>query len=248
MTIASKLKRASPTILGIFASAGVFGTAFLSVKATPKAMQLLEKAKTDKGEELTKWEIVRTAAPSYLPAAALALSTVLCIFGANVLNRKQQAALISAYTMADRALREFKKKATELYGENAEQEIETAIAKEKFEEGEYETPSKDKRLFFEEHIGRYIERTMEEIIDAEYHFNRYFIMNGYATLNNLLDYFGVDPIEGGDAIGWSVEAGFTFYGYSWVDFEHVLIKMDDGLECYIINLPYPPTADFLAFR
>ncbi len=93
------LKRSSPTILCCIAAVGVVGTAVASVKATPKAMKLLKKATDEKGEELSKAEIVITVAHLYIPAAAIGAGTIFCIFGANALNKQQQARLMSAYAL-----------------------------------------------------------------------------------------------------------------------------------------------------
>ena len=79
------LKRNSSTILTVIGATGMVATTVLAVSATPKVMRLLEEAEKEKGEELTMLETVCTAAPSYIPAAAVGVSTIACIFGANVL-------------------------------------------------------------------------------------------------------------------------------------------------------------------
>ena len=55
------LTRNSATILTCVGAAGVIATTVTAVKATPKALLLLEKAKEEKGEELTKLEVVKVA-------------------------------------------------------------------------------------------------------------------------------------------------------------------------------------------
>ena len=50
---AACLKRNSPTILTVIAAVGVVGTTVAAIKATPKAMKLLEKASDEKNDELT---------------------------------------------------------------------------------------------------------------------------------------------------------------------------------------------------
>ena len=52
------LKNNSSTILTCVGAVGVVATAITAVKATPKAMKLIEMAKEEKGEELTKKEIL----------------------------------------------------------------------------------------------------------------------------------------------------------------------------------------------
>ena len=61
---------------------------------------LLDSTK-EKQEELTKIEKVKIAGPVYIPSILIGAGTVACIFGANVLNKRHQAALVSAYTLAE---------------------------------------------------------------------------------------------------------------------------------------------------
>ena len=79
-------KRNASTILTCVGGVGVIATAVLAVKATPKAYERIEKAKKEKGEELTKFETVKAAAHSYIPTVAVGVGTLVCIFGANALN------------------------------------------------------------------------------------------------------------------------------------------------------------------
>ena len=92
--------RSSPTILTVVASIGVIATTITAVQATPKAIKLLKEAELEKGENLTKLEIVRVAGPTYIPSVLLGVSTIACIFGANALNQKKQASLYRAYKVS----------------------------------------------------------------------------------------------------------------------------------------------------
>ena len=112
------LRRNSPTILTFLGAAGVVATSIAAAKATPKAMALLEKTKEEKGEELTKLEMVKVAGPAYIPAVAIGASTIACIFGANALNKKTQASIMSAYALLNTSYKQYKSKVKELYGEN----------------------------------------------------------------------------------------------------------------------------------
>lgn len=71
------VKRNASTILTGLASIGVVTTAVMAVKATPKALRLLEEAEQEKGEELTKWEKVKTAGSSYIPSVIVGTATIL---------------------------------------------------------------------------------------------------------------------------------------------------------------------------
>lgn len=242
------LKRNSSTILTIVGAVGVAATAVTAVKATPKALKLLEAAKDEKGEELTKLEVVKVAAPVYIPSTVIGVSTIACIFGANVLNKRHQAALTSAYALADGMYKEYSGKVKELFGEEADMQVREAIAKDKVKEIDVYAPgmnslslSGDKRLFYEEYRGKYFESTVEAVQNAEYHFNRNFTMRGFACLNEFYEFLGLEPTKEGAELGWDacdlLEGGLT----PWIDFDHRLFTFDDGLECYIISMPIPPT-------
>lgn len=97
------LGKNTPTILTVVGGEGVIATTVTAAKATPKAIDILEKARNEKGEELTKLEVVKLAGPVYIPSVIIGVSTIACIAGANILNKRQQAALMSVYALADKS-------------------------------------------------------------------------------------------------------------------------------------------------
>ena len=54
----------------------------MAVKAAPRALDLIEQAEKEKEDDLTKWETVKVAGPTYIQAILLGTSTIACIFGA----------------------------------------------------------------------------------------------------------------------------------------------------------------------
>lgn len=234
------IRKHSPTIFSFVGAIGVVATAALAVKETPKAMRLIEGMKDDS----TKADIIKETWKCYVPAAITGLATIVCIFNANNLNQKQKAALISAYTILNQAYREYQTKTKELLGEDAEAKIRTSIAKDHYDDANI---SKELPLFYDECSGQYFNKTMEEVIIAEYELNRMFVVNGWAGLNDWCDLIGVEcEKDNNEIIGWSEDAAENF-SCKWIEFEHDLVTMDDGLECYIIHPSYPPTADFMNY-
>lgn len=234
------LKRNASTILTSIGGVGVVATSIMAVKATPKALTLLEKAKEEKGEELTKLETVRVAGPVYIPSIALGVSTLACIFGANVLNKRNQAALMSAYALLDNSYKDYKKKVEELYGEGANMQVKEEIAKDKYEETDISV-DENKQLFYDDFSGRYFESTIEKVQHAEYQINRDLSMRDWATVNEFYEYLDIPKIESGDTLGWSTGMNFDYYWQTWIDFGHHKVTMDDGLECTIITLFEEPS-------
>lgn len=241
-----KLKRASPTILSCLGVVGVVATAVMAVKATPRALKICGDLQLDhfeKGEEEpTNLDYVKAAWKPYIPSVAIGLGTIVCILGANGLNRKQQAAITSAYIFLNNAYREYKEKVKEVYGEDADCEVRKKVAKENYS-GDTEV-SDGKLLFYDELSCRYFERTMAEVLDAEYHTNREFILEGDVKLNKFYELLGLPLTELGEVIGWNSDSAAAFFGYQWIEFEHDLVTMDDGLECYILHLPFMPSPEF----
>lgn len=118
MTVGDWLKKNASTILTCFGAGGVVATVALAIKATPKALDKIQCAQIDKGEEilhklregaleksdtgyilpkLTAIETLQVCWKEYLPTVAVGTGSLICIFGANVLSRRQQASLASAY-------------------------------------------------------------------------------------------------------------------------------------------------------
>lgn len=245
------LKRSSPAILTCLGAVGVITTAVLAVKSTPRASELIKadsRANHDGDPHAyTKLEAIQSCWKCYIPATLIGLSTIACIFGANVLNKRNQASLASAYAMLNESYQKYRKAAKSVYGEDADSRIMAEVAKEKYISADgYSLYSPDlddgeQALFYDSYSNRYFTSTMSSVINAQYHVNRNFALRGWSDINELYDFLGLEERSGGDVIGWSsdemIEGGLT----PWIDFENRLVEMDDGLECYIISTLFEPT-------
>jgi len=253
------LKQSSPTILTCISVIGVVGTVVLAIKATPKATELI-KASSRKNHDgdpyaSTKIEAVKSCWKCYIPTIITGTSTIACILGANVLNKRQQATLASAYALISNSYKEYRTKLKELYGEEAHSKIMESIELEKCREAKLYAPSfiansylipendssEEKCLFYDLFSDRYFESTLGRVISAEYHLNRNFMFNGTIPLNEFYDFLGLDGIPEGDSIGWSSCDGDIY----WIDFNHRKIDIDGGLECYLVEMIFEPDSSFL---
>ena len=244
------LKKNSATILTVAAAAGVIATSILSAKAAIKASRVLAHKEEEKGEKLTFEETISAVWTIYIPPVVSGMSTIACVFGANILNQRLQASLASAYALIDNSYKEYKAKLKELYGEEAHNNIVDAIAAEKCDEvhisaggltsaytQEIESDA-EPRLFYDEYSGRYFETTIDKVLLAEYHLNRNYILRGFARLNEFYEFLGLESTDYGETVGWDI-CGEIY----WIDFNHrkAFIGDDnDGFECYIIEMPYYP--------
>lgn len=231
-------KRNASTILTCVGGIGVVATAVVAVKDTPKAMQIIEKKTEEKGEDLTTIEKIKVAGPVYIPAVAIGVSTLACIFGANTLNKRTQASLMSAYALLNSSYNKYKSKVEELYGEGADARIKGEVARDKYNSDDISRDD-EKLLFYDYFSERYFESTMEEVMRAEYDINRELHTKDYAYLNEFYDMLGLDHIQSGWDLGWSMGASLSHYWKTWIDFRHEKVEMEDGMECYIITMTEP---------
>lgn len=241
------LKRNSATILTCAGGVGVVATAVMTAKATPKAMQLLEEAKIEKGEDLTNLEKIRVAGIAYIPPLLVGASTIACIFGANALNKRQQASLMSAYALLDSSYKEYRSKVKDLYGEDADENVKNEIAKDKYKNDNIPKEN-GLELFYDEFSGRFFRSTLEKVQRAQYEINRDLTLREWATIDEFYDYLDIPHVDGGDIIGWSAAQNEQDYWQTWIDFSNLKMVDDDGLEYYIVRMYQEPSLDFEDFE
>ena len=240
------VKKNAPTILSCIGVAGVVATAVMAVKATPKALTIIENAEEEKGEKLSKWEKVNLAGPVYIPTVITGIATVACILGSNVISNRQQAALMSAYALLDSSYKEYKKKTDELYGEDAGKQIRGEIAKDKYV-GDDVSLDDGKELYYDFYSGRYFESTPEAVLWAEYETNRAMFVNYAVGLNEFYELLGLEKLPEYESLGWSCGKIEEMYWHPWIEFEHSVAPIDEGLDCTIINMPLAPFVDYLEY-
>lgn len=233
-----KLARGSPLILSCISAVGVIGTAVLSARCTKRAMQ-----ESDSEQSQKHWKY-------YIPTIISGGATIVCIFGIDVLSKKQSSAIAGAYIMMRNAYQDYQNKVKDIYGEEVHQDIINSIAAEKARETHLysqgilggaslsfsETDPEDLRLFYDSFSERYFESTIDRVLQAEYHLNRNYALGGGVPLNMYYEFLGIEPINGGDTIGWSMMDELY-----WIDFDHHKTVLDDGLEVYVVDMVWLPS-------
>ena len=242
------LKKNSSTILTCIGAAGLVATTITAVKATPKAVMLIEEAEAEKGDELTKLEKVKIAGPAYIPTVVLGVSTLACIFGANILNKRGQASLMSAYALADNKYKDCRKKVNELYGDDSGSVIRSEIARDKYNENTASLEGEETRLYYDYYSNRYFEASPFDVQRAEYELNRTLIMSDFVCLNDWYRSLDIKPLKHGEDFGWTTFGNKETYRQTWIDFIHEKVIMDDGLECIIVTIVQDPYSDFSDYR
>ena len=232
-------KKHSPEILIGMGIAGAASSVIFAVKATPKAMILLEEKRQELGvEKLEAKEIIKTAAPVYIPTAVSFGVSVACIVGASSVNARRNAALTAAYTLSESTLRTYRDKVLETVGEDKEREIRQKAAIEQ----QQSTPEPQTLVVsgaagqlkcFDSLSGRYFVSTKNEIDKAVNEFNRQLRDDMRISLNDWYDLIGLDTNKLGDMLGWDIERGYVETCYA--------SRLDeDGLPCLVVNYVEPP--------
>ena len=121
----------SPEILTGLGIAGMITTTVLAVKATPKALRLIDDRKDELGmyydEKLPVIETVKAAWKPYIPVVVTGGVSIACLVGASSVNLRRNTALAAAYHLSETALSEYKEKVIETIGEHKEKNIRDKI-------------------------------------------------------------------------------------------------------------------------
>lgn len=243
--INNRLKTNLLTALSVI---GVVGTSVLTAKATIKAVDKI-RTEEEKKNEYSREDAIRDTWKFYITPTLAGASTIFCIVSTNVLNRKYQRSLLSAYALISSTYADYKNQVKRKYGEEAHQEILNDICIEKTKDVSISAPNivknsslslddveSEKLLFYDMFSKRYFETSYERVLQAEYHLNRNFTLMGDVSVNMFYDFLGLEQVDSGDDIGWSMSDGEIL----WIDFDHYKATMDDGLEYYIIEFVFSP--------
>lgn len=216
--IADNMKTAiskhSPEILIGFGIAGMLSSTVLAVKATPKAMKLIEEKKREKNvDKLTAIETVKVAWKCYIPSAATAAASTACLIGASSIHAKRNAVLATAYKIAETTHREYRDKVIETIGEKKEAAIRDKVDKEKLEKNPVNTceviiTDDGDTLCYDSHSGRYFKININRLKRIENELNRRIYSDNYYSLNDLYREIGLEPIKLGDDLGWNLDDGY----------------------------------------
>lgn len=236
----------SPEILTGIGIAGMIATTVIAVRETPKALRLLEAARQEKGEDLTKREVVKTCWKCYIPAVVSGTVSAVCLIGANSVHMRRTAAMAAAYRISETALLDYKNKVVEQLGDKKEQAIRESIDKDRVEKNpvsknEVIITEKGNTLCFDTISGRYFKSDIDKIKKAVNELNRKMVYETYVSLSEFYDELDLDHTSMSDDLGWNLDNGFVE-----VDFSSQIA--DDGTPCIVVNYMVSPRYDYYRFR
>lgn len=239
MNIKALAIKYSPAVLSVVSVVGLVATVASAIKATPKAVQIINEEGVSEPIDILKatWKC-------YLPTAILGAGTIACIAGSQFLNTKSQANLAGALALADHVRRQrldiLSHPVTYVSSESEKDEPGILRSHADICTNDFNRPDK-KFKWYDSFSDRTFEKYEREVMDAEYHLNRNFMLAGHVSLADFYDLLGLDWDPRAEDIGWSISDG-----YYWLDFEHNYHGTDNnGEDIYTIDSIFPPDEYYL---
>lgn len=237
----------SPEILTGIGIAGMITTTILAVRATPKALELIEEQKEEESVyELSSFEMVKVVWKPYIPAMVTCIASTACLIGASSVNTKRNAALATAYKLSETALSEYRDKVVETIGEKKERIVRDKVAEERVKKNpvsknEVIITGNGKTLCFDPISGRYFMCSIEMIKKAENTLNKQMLhdISGYVSLNEFYDELGLDHTSVGNDLGWNTNQLID------IDFSSQL--NDNGEPSVVLDYLVAPKCDYYNF-
>lgn len=205
------VNRNSNHILTILGAAGVVTTAVWTGKATVEATKAIEKYEvTQKYDFATLKEKLMISWPYYVPPVCIGSLTIACIFGANTVNCRRNAAIAGLYSITEKAFDDYKDKVREKIGEKKEEEIRTELIDQKLLENPSDNcyiieTGKGKTLFFDPLTARYFHSDIETVRRVVNDLNNDLFKINWVPLNDFYFALGLEGIEFGEDLGWSID-------------------------------------------
>ena len=243
--IKTGVNKKSPEILIGLGIAGMITTTVLAVKATPKALKLMEDAQHDKGESLTVPEKAKVTWKCYIPAVVTGTVSIACLIGSNSVNARRNAALATAYKLSETALTEYKDKVVEEIGEQKEKVIREKIAQDKIDKSsvnksEVVVVGSGDVLFLEPVCGKPFKSDIETVRKVINDFN-YRMTTGqeeYISLSEFYDEFGLRHTTASDDLGWNLGRD------GQIDIDFVAGTTEEGKPCLVLQYRVVPRYDY----
>ena len=245
----------SPEILIGLGVAGMITSTVLAVKATPKAMRLLDDVKKETwGEDsdnpmahrdLTASEVVKITWKCYIPAIVTGGVSVACIIGANSVHVRRNAAIATAYKLSETALSDYKEVITEELNPDKVKDIHEKVAQKQVDrmpesKSEVVVIGSGDVLFMEPVCGKPFKSDIETVRKVINDFN-YRMTTGqeeYISLSEFYDEFGLRHTKASDELGWNLGRD------GQIEVEFIPTRADDGKPCLMLEYTVAPRYDY----
>lgn len=249
--VQTSLAKHSPEILMGIGITGMITTTVLAVKATPKAIRLMDEKKRELDTDvLTPVETVKTTWKCYVPAAITGAVSIACLIGSNSVSARRHAALATAYKLSETAFTEYREKVVETIGEKKERTVRDKVSEEQVKNNPVNrtdiiVTGKGQTLCFDPLSSRYFYSSLDKINRAanklNHDINTAPFHNEGVTLNDFYAEIGLPGTMTGDSLGWNLNTGLIeVYPSAQIVDEG---EEHEGEPCLVLNFEVPPQYD-----
>lgn len=250
-SIGRVITKHSPEILTGLGIAGMISTTVLAVKATPKAVKILDEYKEAvlrDHEKIKPVDAVKLTWKCYVPAVVTGTASVACLIGASKVSLKRNAALATAYSLSETALREYKDAVVETVGEKKEKVVKEKVAAKKIIENPVQSSEviitgDGETMCYDNLCGRYFKSDRNHIDKVVNVLNRRLRTEMYISLNDFYSEIGLPPVDVGYYIGWNIDRD----SISEIEIDYGAHLMDDDTPCMTIGFVNRPEYNFDKF-
>lgn len=260
-------KNSSDILTGITVVTGI-AAPIEAVIAKPYADERLEKATTEKGEDLTFWEKVKVASPYYIPTAVTVLAGSASAICCRVKDKKTIESMAGAYALLATTYHEFRGGTDKVFGQGAQYKVDAELARTADDHCIYSTSmfqetvslgslDKCERLFYDTFSKRYFISTIGNVLDAQIAINRNLMLRGEAFVNEYYELLGLEDFKKPeyDHLCWDQCRLFEECEYSLLDvdynvkhpkettefiFHNESVKLDENTEVIMLSFMYDP--------
>lgn len=246
-TVRIGLRRHSPEILTGFGIAGMLTTTIMAVRATPKAIFIINeeecrRSKLGGTDKVSSREMIVLTWQCYIPASVVGILSTTCLICASSVNSKRNTALATAYSISESVLKEYQEKVIETIGEKKEQSIRDEVAKDQMSRTPVNNQNviitnKGDTLCFDVLSGRYFKNDIDKLRRVENDMYRKMLDERYVSLNDFYYEIGLEGIDVGNELGWNIDDGpFELYFTSNLT--------PDGVPCVVVNYRVSPKNNY----
>lgn len=239
-----KLSDNAPEIMIGFGLAGMLTSTIMAVKATPKAMAIIEEEEDYLNRELTKIEKAKLVWKPYVPAALGYCASTALIIGANNVNSKRSAMFAGAYKLSEQTLATYRDKVIETIGEEKEREISDKVARDKVKEARQTSYHANEVIYgtgqclcYDPISGRYFNSDMDKIRKVENDLNYRLMKENMISLNEFYTELGMECTDMGFKYGWNIDEGL-------IEVRFTSTITDDNKLCLVVTFARSPRLDF----
>lgn len=208
----------APELLITLGITGFVTGTVVAVKNTPKVVKKLEMEKQNLGvDKLKVKDVVRVAAPAYIPTLVMDGIAITAIIGSNRIKSKRYAALAAVYQLSSAAFERYKDNVVATIGEQKSKEIESKTVNETIAEA-YNKNGKNgimciegsgSELCYDIVSDRFFYSDRNSIEKAQNDFNADMISQGvYSSLNEFYQLLGLKDVVLGYDFGWDIDKGY----------------------------------------